>query len=136
MEFVDNAAKLELYTYQHCGRFPKRYRFTLETEIIKCASDVYTNVSKANDYPVSISHYENRIKLYYESRAILETMVRKLRIADEIFGINKNVLREWMGLIEREIRLLGGIASSDKEAIKTLKSMNPNLREETFSNNF
>lgn len=50
MEFVDNAAKLELFTYQHCGRFPKRYRFTLEIEIIHFASDVYMSFQSWRAY--------------------------------------------------------------------------------------
>jgi len=125
MEFVDNAAKLELFTYQHCGRFPKRYRFTLEIEIIHFASSVYTNVSKSNEYPTTVDQYDKRIETFYESIGLLEAMVRKIRIADELFGINKNVMQDWMFLIEREIRLLCGIIASDKKSKKLLSNDGP-----------
>ena len=123
MEFVDNANKLEMYTIVHCGRFPKRYTFTLAHPIIGYARDVYNLVAAANEYPCTIKDYETREKRFRAAISKLNEMVRQLGIAEELGLIRANVMEGWIGLIDRETRLIYGTISSDKTMIKIAKDL-------------
>ena len=117
MEFVDNANRLESFTIRHCGRFPKRYTFSLGMPIVKYARDVYDIVSVANQYPVRWHDYYGRIKKFEAAKVILNKMVRQLGMAEEFGIVKPNVMEKWMSLIDREIRLLNGIIKRDKQCI-------------------
>lgn len=135
MEFIDNADKLETFTLEHATRFPKRFRFNLQERIVNYAMDIHSNVVKANDYPVTIEQYEKRLRLFYETREMLQDMVRKIEKVNVITKgqtIKPNVMKEWMWLIDRELRLLGGIISSDKDALKVLKGMSQDERDKLY----
>ena len=122
MEFIDNASELEKYTIVHTSRFPKRFTFTLANEIVGYSREVYNYVSSANRYPTTIRDYNRRFEMFSLAKEELEKMVRQLRMADDIFGIKANTLRDWMWLIEREERLINGVIISDKQMVKFLKS--------------
>lgn len=122
MEFVNNAENLELYTYRHTGRFPKRYYHTLARDIIDHANRICNLVAGANEFPTAIEHYEDRIHKFYEAKGEIQQLVRQVRIADDLFGIKSSVMEEWMLLADKQDRLLGGIIYSDKQMIKMLKN--------------
>lgn len=135
MEFIDNADKLETFTLEHATRFPKRFRFNLQDRIVNYAMDIHSNVVRANDYPVTIEQYEKRLRLFYETREMLEDMVRKIEKVNVVTKgetIKPSVMKEWMWLIDREIRLLGGIIISDKNALKALKQMTQEERDKLY----
>lgn len=124
MEFVDNAEKLEVYTITHCAKFPKKYTFTLSNEIVGYTREIYNNVCSANEYPNSIEDYKRRAKLFAYTVELLKKVVRQLRIADQIFGIKATVMKDWMDLIDKELRLVSGIICSDREIMKALLKNN------------
>lgn len=122
MEFINNAENLELYTYRHTGRFPKRYYHTLARDIIGHANLICNLTAGANEFPTTIEQYEGRIRKFYEAKGEIEQLVRQIRIADDLFGIKSTIMEEWMSLADKQDRLLGGIIYSDKQMIKLLKN--------------
>lgn len=122
MEFINNAEELELYTYRHTGRFPKRYYHTLTRDIITHANLICNYVTVANEFPVTVEDYDDRINKFYKAKSEIQQLVRQVRIADELFGIKSTVLEEWMCLADKQDRLLGGIIYSDKQMSKMIKN--------------
>lgn len=121
MEFINNAKDLEKYTLTHTRKFPKRYTFTLTNEIVGYSREIYNIVSSANNYPKTIEDYELRRRKFNRVKELLGNMSNQLQIAEEMFILKLSVLKEWAALICKEEKLINGILSSDRSAIKELQ---------------
>lgn len=115
MEFVHNAGKLAAFTIKRCVNFPKRYTFFISDQLANMASEVYTNVIRANNIYAKNQHdAQIRIDFLVDARGLLYGLIAQIGIARELFTINDNVMEEWMTLINTEISLINGVIKNDR----------------------
>ena len=68
------------------------------------------------------NQHEAQIRRDYFVRAIAElnSLVSQVEIAAEMFGVAPETMREWMGMVKREIDLVKGVMDSDRRRYKKL----------------
>ena len=89
--------------------------------IAAAAVQVYRGVKKGNSiYPTN--QHEAQIRRDHMADALAELMnlVGLVEICEDLFGINKNSMAEWMELTDREERLIKGVMKADRTKYKTL----------------
>lgn len=122
MEFIHTARELQIYTIRKCASFPKRYTFYLNRQIADHANKVYQCVVMANStYPTNIHEVQVRRDYLMKANAILQSLVAQIETAHEIFGLEARVMKHWMDLVGKEIRLVKGTLKKDKERYKNIK---------------
>ena len=123
MEFLYNARQLQIYTIKKCVNFPKRYTFYLNQPLSNIATRIHENVKCANSiYP--LNQHEVQIRRDYLLRALAElnNMVSQIEVANELLGLELNVLELWMEMIDREIKLIKALLKKDRERYKSISS--------------
>ena len=121
MEFVHTARQLQIYTIQKCVGFPKRYTFFIAQPISNSATRVHEYVKMANSiYPTNAHEVQMRRDYLLRANAELNSLVSQVEVAHELFGLEANVMKFWMDLVEKEIRLVKGTLKKDKERYKNI----------------
>ena len=121
MEFVHTARQLQIYTIQKCVGFPKRYTFFIAQPISNSATRVHEYVKMANSvYPTNAHEVQMRRDYLLRANAELNSLVSQVEVAHELFGLETNVMKFWMDLVEKEIRLVKGTLKKDKERYKNI----------------
>ena len=121
MEFVHTARELQIYTIKKCVGFPKRYTFFLAQPISEMATRIHQYVKAANSiYPTNAHEAQIRRDYLLRANAELNSLVSQIEVANEIFGLEENVLKFWMDIVDREIRLVKGTMKKDNERYKDL----------------
>ena len=121
MEFVHTARQLQIYTIQKCVGFPKRYTFFIAQPISNSATRVHEYVKMANSiYPTNAHEVQLRRDYLLRANAELNSLVSQVEVAHELFGLETNVMKFWMDLVEKEIRLVKGTLKKDKERYKNI----------------
>ena len=121
MEFVHTARQLQIYTIQKCVGFPKRYTFFIAQPISNSATRVHEYVKMANSiYPTNAHEVQLRRDYLLRANAELNSLVSQVEVAHELFGLEANVMKFWMDLVEKEIRLVKGTLKKDKERYKNI----------------
>ena len=122
MEFIHTARQLQIYTIQKCVGFPKRYTFYIVQPIANAATRVHEYVKMANSvYPTNAHEVQIRRDYLLKANAELNSLVSQIEVAHELFGLESNVMKFWMDLVEKEIRLVKGTLKKDKERYKNLQ---------------
>ena len=121
MEFVHTARELQIYTIKKCVSFPKRYTFYISQPIANSATRIHEYVKMANSiYPLNAHEAQIRRDYLIKANAELNSLVSQIEVAHEIFGLEPNVMKFWMDIVEREIRLVKGTLKKDRERYKDL----------------
>ena len=122
IEFLYTARQLQIYTIKKCISFPKRYTFYVSQPIANAATRVHEYVKMANSiYPTNAHEVQLRRDYFLKANAQLQSLVSQVEVAHELFGLEHNVMKYWMDLIDTEIRLVKGIMKSDKERLKNVR---------------
>ncbi len=121
VEFLHTARELQIYTIKKCVSFPKRYTFYMSQPIAEAATHVHEWVKMANSiYPVNAHEVQIRRDYFLRANAQLNSMVSQIEVAHELFGLEPNVMKFWMDLVEKEIRLVKAILKKDRERYKNI----------------
>ena len=121
MEFIYTARELQKYTIQKCVGFPKRYTFYVSQPIANSATRIHQYVKMANSvYPTNAHEVQIRRDYLIKANAELNSFVSQIEVAHELFGLEPNVMKHWMDIVEKEIRLVKGTMKKDKERYKNL----------------
>ena len=121
MEFIANARKLQIYTVKKCINFPKRYTFYISQPIANASTRIYEDVRRANSiYPLNQHEAQMRRDCFLRANAELYSLTSQLEVAQEIFGIDMDVMQNWLDIIDFEIRLIKAVMKSDRERYKNL----------------
>ncbi len=121
VEFLHTARELQIYTIKKCVSFPKRYTFYMSQPIADAATHVHEWVKMANSiYPVNAHEVQIRRDYFLRANAQLNSMVSQIEVAHELFGLEPNVMKFWMDLVEKEIRLVKAILKKDRERYKNI----------------
>ena len=125
VEFVNTARELNIFSIRQCTKFPKRYTFYISQKIADLADSIYESVVKANSINPRNQH-EAQIRRDYIliAYAGCESLVAKIAVAQEMFGVEERIMVEWMRLIGYEQRLLNGVKKRDAEKYKKLPDTN------------
>ena len=122
MQFIMTARELQKYTIQKCVGFPKRYTFYVSQPIAACATRIHEDVKMANSiFPTNEHEFQMRRDYFLRANAELNSLVSQIELANELFGLEANVMKHWMELVETEIRLVKAVMKKEKEKFK--KSM-------------
>ena len=54
------------------------------------------------------------------ANAELNSLISQIEVAHELFGLEHNVMKFWMDIVDREIRLVKGTLKKDRERYKNL----------------
>lgn len=121
LEFLHTARELQIYSLRRCTGFPKRFTFTINNVIADLATQVHMKVKHANSiYPTNQHEAQLRRDNLIDAKALLQDLVAEIEVAAEMFGVDGNILNDWMALIWKENELIKGLMKSDKERYKTL----------------
>ena len=121
MEFIHTARQLQIYTIQKCVGFPKRYTFYIAQPIANAATRVHELTKKANSiYPTNAHEVQIRRDYLLRANAELNSLVSQIEVAHELFGLELRVVKYWMDLVEKEIRLVKGTLKKDRERYKNI----------------
>ena len=121
MEFIANARKLQIFTVRKCVSFPKRYTFYVSQPIANSATRIYEDVIRANSiYPLNQHEAQMRRDCFLRANAELYSLISQLEVAQELFGIDMDVMQNWLDIIDFEIRLVKAVMKSDRERYKNL----------------
>ena len=121
MDFIYNARQLQIHTIKKCVNFPKRYTFYVAQPIVNAATRIHEDVKRANSiFPTNQHEAQIRRDYLLRANAELFSMVSQLEVAQELFGIEPDAFKFWMGLISEEIRLVKAVMKADRERYKSL----------------
>ena len=121
MEFVHTARELQIYTVRKCVGFPKRYTFYISQPLANAATRIHECVKMANSvYPTNAHEAQLRRDYLLQANAELNSFVSQIEVAHEIFGIDPEVMKFWMDLVNSEIRLVRGAMRRDRDRYKNL----------------
>lgn len=121
MEFVHTARELQIYTIKKCISFPKRYTFYISQPISEAATHIHQLVKMANSiYPLNAHEAQMRRDYLLRANAELNSLISQIEVAHELFGLEHNVMKFWMDIVDREIRLVKGTLKKDRERYKNL----------------
>ena len=108
-----------VYTIQVCKNernFPKRDRWILTQQIVKCAVKAYTNVLEANAITVvSMDDYVMRRKCQIKARNKLKAMIGLVEIAYTTLSLEESRVAYWTEYIRGCLNLLSKWRASDRK---------------------
>lgn len=121
MEFIHTARELQIYSIKKCSNFPKRYTFYISQPIANSATRIHEYVKMANSvYPTNAHEAQIRRDYLIRANAELNSLVSQIEVAQELFGLDPDVIKYWMDIVGKEIRLVKGVMKDDKERYKSL----------------
>ena len=108
-----------VYTIQICKNeknFPKRDRWILTQEIVKCAVKAYEKVTEANSITVvTMDDYIMRRKCQVKARKKLKAMLALVEIAHMVLSLEESRVEYWTGCIRGSLNLLTKWRASDRK---------------------
>lgn len=121
LQFLYTARELQIYSIKKCVGFPKRYTFYVSQPLANIATRIHEDVKKGNSiYPTNQHEAQIRIDCFLKAKAELNNMVSQIEVAKEIFDIEPEAIKHWMGLISSEIKLVSAVIKSDRGRYKNL----------------
>ena len=121
MEFIRNARELQIFTIRKCKKFPTRFSFYVSIPLANASMRVYEYVKRGNSInPANQHEVQMRRDCFLKANAELYSIISQIEVAEELFGLNKDMMREWTSLVDREIALVKGAMDSDKRRYKNL----------------
>lgn len=121
MDFIHTARELQIYTIKKCSNFPKRYTFYISQPLANAATRIHEYVKMANSvYPINTHEAQIRRDYLIRANSELNSMISQIEVAQEIFGLEPNVIKFWMDIVGKEIKLVKGVMKEDRERYKNL----------------
>lgn len=121
MEFLRTARELQIFTLRKCKKFPKRYSFYVSIPLANASTRVYENVKRGNSiYPTNQHEVQMRRDCFLQANAELYSIVSQIEIAEEMFGLDREIIHQWIQLVDREITLVKGVMDADKKRYSKL----------------
>lgn len=121
VQFLETARELEIFTFKHCAKFPKRYSATLTNNIVNLSISILNELKSANSiYPTNQSEVQLRQDCFIRANCNLQALISQLDIARDLFmdTTSVNTWCEWMRLVDEEAKLISAIKKTDKERYK------------------
>jgi len=102
-------------------QFPKRYTFYISQPLANAATRIHEYVKMANSvYPLNAHEAQIRRDYLIRANSELNSMISQIEVAQEIFGLEPNVIKYWMDIVGTEIKLVKGVMKEDRERYKNL----------------
>ena len=121
MEFLRTARELQIFTIRKCKNFPKRYSFYISIPLANASTRVYENVKRGNSiYPTNKHEAQMRRDCFLQAIAELYSIVSQIEVAEEMFSLDREIIHQWVQLVDREITLVKGVMDSDKKRYSKL----------------
>ena len=120
MEFIKNAEELWLYTMRKCKRYNKSDRFFLALPTVQTAEYVLKCVCSANFEPKTRGDAIKRRNYFLDADGALRHLILLIKAGYDQPNVDGDVMRYWMDLVDKEIRLIRGIMKSDLNRYRDL----------------
>lgn len=124
LEFLKNARDIEEKFIRMEINKPKRYGKYLG-RLVEYAMQLLSEVKAGNSfYPTTKLDVDTRQVHFKEGIALCQVLVSQVEVVHDLFGndgISIGEVHEIAEMIEKEIRLIKGVISSDKERYKNLR---------------
>ena len=121
MDFLTVARQLEVFSIRQCGKLPKHYNFYLSVPIAESARRVFEFAKRGNSiYPLNGHEAQMRRDQFLKAYAELQSLVSQIDVAQEICSVQKNVIMEWVKLVDREMQLIKAVLKNDRDRYKNL----------------
>lgn len=122
LAFLQTMSELHKYTYTKIGHAPDRCKDTLSNRISDFIDTALYEIVMANrKIPENRTEAEERESRIQASIDALNGLQRPLLSLWNIMDYSENVMDEWAGLLDKEIKLLEGLKAADKIRYKNLK---------------
>ena len=72
-------------------------------------------------YPLNAHEVQMRRDYLLRANAELNSLVSQIEVAGELFGLDPNIVKHWMDLVDQEIRLVKGMMKKDRERYRDVK---------------
>lgn len=116
MMFLDDMSQLQRFTYQKIAHVPQRYYDYISRDILECINCAWYAVLQGNSIiPENRGDVEARRKWLQYAMDYLNAMQRPLYALWNVMNFSENVMDEWAGMIDTELRLLHGVMESDRQ---------------------
>lgn len=112
------AKELASYTVKICSNennFPKRYRWTMTSDIIHEALAIATCISEANGTPLTKEFAQERRKYQYKAAAHVSALYTLVDVSYGVFDLD--CIEYWTSLIDRVDEKLSGWIKSDQQRL-------------------
>ena len=121
MDFLLIARELQVFSIRQCGKFPKHYNFYLSIPIAESARRVFECAKRGNSiYPLNGHERQMRRDQFLMAYAELQSMISQVEVAQTVCGVRKEIIFEWMKLIDRELQLIKAVLDSDRRRFDNL----------------
>lgn len=122
LNFLKKMCDLHKYTYQKLGHAPEYTREGIGEPISKLINNALFNVFDANSIlPETRKQAESREKRLQAAIDSLNAMQTPMLALWNIMDYSENIMDEWSGLLDEELKLLEGLKKADKERYKRLR---------------
>ena len=122
LEFLKTMGELHRYTYGKIGHAPQSCKDTISAQIACFVDTALCEVVLANcKEPTTKKEAEARARRLQKAIYSLNAMQRPLLALWLLQDYSENVMNDWAGLIDKEIKLLAGLKRSDAERFKNLQ---------------
>ena len=123
VQFLETARNLEIFTLQHCAKFPKRYAYTITNNIINLSISIYNELKSANSiFPTNKDEAQLRKNCLIKANCDLQAFMSQLDIARAVLNdvVSVSIWCTWLEYIEEEAKLISAVRKADKERYKNL----------------
>ena len=123
VQFLETARNLEIFTLQHCAKFPKRYAYTITNNIINLSISIYNELKSANSiFPTNKEEVQMRKNCFIKANCELQALISQLDIARGVLNdtVSVSIWCSWLDLMEQEAKLISAVRKADKERYKSL----------------
>ncbi len=122
LNFLKKMCELHKYTYQKLGHAPEYTREGIGEPISKFINNALFNVFDANNIvPTTQAEADKRAKRFQAAVDSLNALQTPLLALWNIMDYSENIMDEWSGLLDEELRLLEGLKKADRERYKNLR---------------
>lgn len=122
LAFLETLAELHKYTYTKIGHAPDYCKDTLSNRIADFIDTALYEVILANHHiPTTKAEAQERENHLQAAINSLNGMQRPLLSLWLIMEYSEATMDEWAGLLDKELRLLDGLKTADRERYKNLK---------------
>lgn len=119
--FLKNMSDLHRYIHGKVVNAKNKYDDTEASMLIDLADEAFYSLMMANSkIPTTKAQYEKRKERISTAISCLRKMNRPTLFYFNLMGYSENVMREWAGMLSKELKLLYALQKSDKERYKSL----------------
>ena len=121
IQFLQTARELQVYSIQKCAHYPKRYTFYVSQPLAAIATRIYEDLKLGNSiFPTNAHEAQMRIDYFLKAKAELYNLISQIEVANEIAPFEEKAMRNWMEIIDKEIKLVKALIKADRARYKDL----------------